>query len=156
MDTGPARWSCSAAPSGRLLGLLAAAAFLCAALTGNSFSLHVGMTAGAPEFTVAADRVTNAFVGSGDVLERVHELAPDTAMPMPVGSDAQHLMHLIGACLAVLAAAVLLLRLLLQGRSLLGSYPAVIAVPRPLTPRRGGWWSPPPPSPPTSSPVIRT
>jgi hypothetical protein len=114
------------------------------------------MTAGTPESTVAADRVTNAFVGSGDVLERVHELAPDATMPMSVGSDAQHLMHLIGACLAVLAAAALLLRLLLQGRSLLGSYPAVIAVPRPLTPRRGGSWSPPPPSPPTSSPVIRT
>lgn len=156
MDTGPACSSCSAAPGGRLLGLLAAAAFLLAALTGNSFSLHVGMTADASESTVAADMATNAVAGSSAVLERVHEVAPATAMPMPVGSDAQHLMHLVGACLAVLAAAALLLRLLLQGRSLLGSYPAVIAVPHPLTPRRGGSWSPPPPSPPTSSPVIRT
>ncbi|GAB2750459.1 hypothetical protein GCM10027273_31400 [Nocardioides pakistanensis] len=156
MDTGPARSSFAASPSGRLLALLAAAAFLLAALTGNSFPLHVGMTAGAPESTVAADMVTNALAGSGAVLERVHKVAPATAMPMPVGSEAQHLMHLVGACLAVLAAAALLLRLLLQRRSLLGSHPAVIAVPRPLTPRRGGLWSPPPPSPPTSSPVIRT
>ena len=156
MDARPAPWNCSAAPSGRLLGLLAAAAFLVAALTGNSFSLHVGLTAGAGESTVAADRATGAVAGSGAVLERVHEVAPATAAPMPAGSDAQHLMHLIGACLAVLAAAALLLRLILQRRSLLGGHPAVIAVPRTLTPRRGGSWSPPPPSPPTSSPVIRT
>lgn len=158
MDTGPARWTYSAAPSGRLLALLAAAAFLIAALTGNSFSLHVGMTADASESTVAADRVTHAVAGSGAVLERVHEVAPDAAMPMPmpVGSDAQHLMHLIGACLAVLAVAALLLRVLFQGRSLLGGHLAVTAPSRSLIPRAGGSWSPPPPSPPTSSPVIRT
>lgn len=156
MDAGPARWSCSTAPTGRLLALLAAAAFLLATLAGNSFSLHVGMTAGTSESTVAAGMVTKAVAGSGVVLERVHEVAPATAIPMSVGSDAQHLMHLIGACLAVLAAAALLLRLLLHRRWLVGGHPAVIAVPRPRTPRRGGSWSPPPPSPPTSSPVIRT
>lgn len=155
MDTGPARSSCSAAPAGRLLGLLAAAAFLFAALTGNSFSLHVGMTADAPESTVAADTVTNAAAGSGTVLERVREMAPDAAMPMTVGSDAQHLLHLIGVCLVVLAAAALFLRLLLLGRSLLDGDPAVTALPRPNL-RPGGSWSPPPPSAPTSSPVIRT
>lgn len=158
MDAGTARWSCSAAPSGRLLALLAAAAFLLAALTGNSFSLHVGMTSGPSESTVAANRVTNAVAGSGAVLERVHEVAPDAAMPMPmpVGSDAQHLMHLVGACLAVLAVAVLLLRLLFLGRSLLGGHLAGTAHSRSLVPRAGGSWFPPPPSPPTSSPVIRT
>jgi hypothetical protein len=157
MNAATARWSRSAAPSGRLPALLAAAAFLLAALTGNSFSLHVGMTANASEVAVAVDRVSDAVAGSGAVFgPGVGDVSHDAAAPMPVGSDAQHLMHLIGACLAVLAAAALFLRLFSQGPALLGSHPAVTALPRLLTPPPGGSWSPPPPSPPTSSPVIRT
>lgn len=157
MDALTARWSCTAALPGRFLALLAAAAILIAALTGNSFSLHGGMAASAYESSVAAaDRLTDVRAASEAVIASVHEGAPDAAMPMPVGSDAQHLMHLIGACLAVLAAAALLLRLLFRGRSLRGGYAAGTAPSRPLVPSGGGSWSPPPPSPPTSSPVIRT
>lgn len=156
MNAGTARWTCSAAPSGRLLAILAAGAFLVAALTGNSYSLHVGMTTSVPEAAVAVDGVSDAVGVTGSIVEGVGDVAPDAAAPMPVGSDAQQLMHLIGACLAVLAAAALFLRLFFQGRALLGSHPAVTALPRPLTTPPGGSWSPPPPSPPTSSPVIRT
>lgn len=156
MDAGPVPRSFSAAPSGRLLALLAAAAFLLAALTGNSFSLHVGVTASAPEAAIAVDGVTDAVAGTGAVLDRVGDVAPDAPALAPVGSDAQQLMHLIGACLAVLAAAALFLCLFVLVRARLGSHPAVTAFPRLLAPRPAGLWSPPPPSPPTSSPRIRT
>lgn len=156
MKAGTARWTCSAAPLRRLLGLFAAAAFLFAGLTGNSFSLHVGMTASASEAAVAVDRAAVAGAGTGAGSNAVSDATPDATAPMPVGTDAQHLMHLIGACLAVLATAASFLRLFSQARALLGSHPVVTALPRPLTPRPGGSWSPPPLAPPTSSPVIRT
>jgi hypothetical protein len=157
MNAGTARWTYSAAaPSGRFLAVVAAAAFLIAGLTGNSFSLHVGMTASASEAAFAVDRAADAVAGTGAGSNAVSDAAPDATAPMTVGSDALHLMHLIGACLAVLAAAASFLRLFSQARALLGSHPAVTALPRPLTPPPGGSWSPPPPSPPTSSRVIRT
>ena len=141
------------------MGLLAAAAFLLAGLTGNSLSLHVGMTTMAPGAATAADvevmpaplvAVTSAFP------EAVGDASADPATPMPISSKAHHLMHLLGACMAVVAAAALLLSLHFRSRVVSGSYAAGIAVPRLVTPTALGAWCPPALSPPTSSPVIRT
>lgn len=157
MDARSVFGSSAAAPSGRLPALLAAAAFLLAAVTGNSFALHVGMTSSPPEAAVAVDSISDAAAGTVAVLDAgVGDVLPDTPVLMPVGSDAQHLMHLLGACLAVLAAAALCLRLCALVRALLGGHPAVTALPRLVAPRPTGSWCPPPPCPPTSSPVIRT
>lgn len=146
----------SAAPVGRLVAVLAAAAFLLAALTGNSFSLHVGMTDMAPAATTAADLSDTPAASAGvtsSARDATGHASADAATPMPIGSDAQHLMHLLGACLAVIAAAALLL---LVSRVPGGGYLAVAAVPRLDAVPAQREWSPPALSPPTSSPVIRT
>lgn len=153
MNAETARWTCSAAPSGRLLAVFAAAAFLLAGLTGNSFSLHVGMTSSAHVAAVAVDHVDDDTAWTPAVLEVARG---ESAAPVSVGSDGQRLMHLIGACLAVLALAVLLLRLLLWSRFPETGYPSLTALPRIVRPLPDGSWTPPPPVPPRSSPVIRT
>lgn len=148
----------SAAPVGRLVAVLAAAAFLLAALTGNSFSLHVGMTDTAPAATIAAGLSDTPAASAGitsSARDATGHASADAATPMPIGSDAQHLMHLLGACLAVVAAAALLLMLLVS-RVPGGGYLAVAAVPRLAAMPARREWSPPALSPPTSSPVIRT
>lgn len=143
--------SSSVSPTGRLLALVAAAAILLAALSGNSFSLHAGMSTMADDLATVADEVVHAGV-TGDV----GEATAGPATPLPLGSDAQHLLHLLGACLAVVAAATLALLWLLQRGRPSGGYPAVTAVPRPVPAPEVAERRPPALSPPTSSPVIRT
>lgn len=151
-----ARRNRSTASMGRLLALFVAVAFVLTMLTGNSFALHVGMTAGSPPATASADPVSDVVAGMPGVADLSDEGSGDAAALMPVSSDLQHLIHLIGACLAVLAVAAMLARLLFLNRALTGGLPAVTALPRPLMRAGTGEWLPPPPSPPTSSPVIRT
>ena len=145
-------------PGGPLVALLTLAVVLLGSLTGNAFSMHAGMemhssVSGAlqaenPSSVVAAEVAT--------VAESGRHLIADVAGPMlPTSSDAQHLMHLVGACLALLAAAVVLILSVLQrhldrhGDSApLPSYGITL-----LTPAT---WVPPSLDPPTSSPVIRT
>lgn len=148
----------SSALSGRLLLMLAAAAFVIATLTGNSFSMHVGMaaTASADHVAGALDRVPHVAAEAATPPASVSSEMSDRAAPVTAGSDPQHLMHLIGACLAVLAAAAVLIWLSTVRRALMGGHPAVTGVPRATAPTLASSWSPPAPSPPTSSPVIRT
>lgn len=144
-------------PGGRLVALLTLSVVLLGSLTGNAFSMHVGM-----DMSSSVSGVTRAENPSGVVAAEVASIAEsgrhlvaDVAGPMvPTNWDAQHLMHLVGACLALLAAAVVL-HLLLRGRHLdrhdpapLPSYGITL-----LTPAT---WVPPSLDPPTSSPVIRT
>lgn len=150
--------SCASVPSGRLPLVLAAAAFVLAALSGNSFSLHIGMaaTAGAHDVAPGLDRASHVVAKTATTLTSVPGKLSDRGGPMTAGSDPQHVMHLVGACLAVLAAAAVLRWLTLVRRALTGGYPAVTGAPRPPAPVLARSWSPPAPSPPTSSPVIRT
>lgn len=156
MNVGCLRSSCLTAPVGRLLAVLVAAAFLLTVLTGNSFALHAGMTAGSPGVAVAGDHLSDAVAGMSGLAEVEDDVASDVPAVMQVGHDVQHLMHLIGACLAVLAAAAVLLWLVSLARALTGGYSAVTAQPRLVSRIDTGAWSPPPPSAPRSSPVIRT
>jgi hypothetical protein len=155
MNAGTMRWSCWAASSGRLLALVAAGAFLIAALTGNAFSLHLGMTASASDTAVAVDTFSHAAAVAGPLSDGVGDVASDASAPMPAGSHAQHLMHLIGACLAVIGIAVLVW-VLIWGRIAGPGHPFVTAIPRLVGPPPVGSWRPPPLVPPRSSPVIRT
>lgn len=160
MNAAAAPWSSSAAPAGRLVALLAAAAFVLAGVTGNSFSLHVGMTAMAPAAsTVAgvADSPTTLAAVTSASPAVIGEGSAEPATPMPSSSDAQHLMHLLGACLAIVAAGLLFLISLLTARQAPGAaFPALTAVTRRVSPVPRAAWRPLALSPPTSSPVIRT
>jgi hypothetical protein len=91
----------------------------------------------ASDTAVAVNTFSDAAAVTGPLLDGVGDVASDASAPMQAGSDAQHLMHLIGACLAVLAAGALFVLLFSQGRSLLGSHPAVTALPRLVTPPPG-------------------
>lgn len=155
MTAASTRLNAVTAPVGRLLGLLVAAAFLLAALTGNSFAVHVGMTSMSAATVVGADTTPHAVAGAPADRHDVRAASADPAV-LSAGSDLQHLMHLVGACLAVLAGAVLLLLLPRWGRDPADGYLSDTTPTRLFTPALRRSWSPPPPSPPTSSPVIRT
>lgn len=160
MNAASEPWSSSAAPAGRLVALLAAAGFFLAGLTGNSFSLHVGMTTMAPAAVTAADvddKQAALAAETSALPEAAGEASADPMPLMPISSDAQHLMHLLGACLAIVAAGLLLLvSLLATRRTRGGGLPAVAAVTRLVSPVPRSAWRPLALSPPTSSPVIRT
>lgn len=143
---------------GRLVALLTLAVVLLGSLTGNAFSMHVGMDMGSsvPGVTQAENLSGVVAAEAATIAESGRHLIADVAGPMvPNSSDAQHLMHLVGACLALLAAAVVLLLSVLRRRldrhgdsAPLLSYGITL-----LTPAT---WVPPSLDPPTSSPVIRT
>jgi hypothetical protein len=151
--------SSSAVRAGRLVGLLAATAFLLAALTGNSLSLHVGMTPMTPAAATGAEidhKPAPAVAAPSAAPEIVGDASGDPGTPLAINSKVHHLMHLVGACMAVVAAAALLMSLLFRSRVAGGGYAACIAVPRLVAPTALGALCPPALSPPTSSPVIRT
>jgi hypothetical protein len=153
--------SSSSALIGRLVALLAAAAFLMAGMTGNAFSLHVGMTtmtsSAAAPVTADFSEPNAATTATSLAVADVAGDDPVTAETPASGSaDGQRLMHLLGACLAVIAAAVALLALRSLCRLVGGSCTGIAARPVSVVPFRGGVWSPPPLSPPSVSPVIRT
>ena len=155
MRVASARSSAVTALVGRSLGLLVAVAFLLAALSGNSFAVHVGMTSMTSEPLAVADAASGSAGHTAAAAQDVRAAAADSAVP-PGGSDLMHLMHLLGACTAVLAGAVLLLRQRLWGREPADGYLPDAAPSRLVTPNPRGAWCPPPPSPPTSSAVVRT
>ena len=141
---------------GRLVALLTLAVVLLGSLTGNAFSMHVGMDMGPSVSVKQAENLSGVVAAeAATVAESGRHLVADVAGPMvPNSSDAQHLMHLVGACLALLAAAVVLLPLLLRhlGRR-------CDAAPLPsygMNLLTFAAWVPPSLDPPTSSPVIRT
>ena len=113
--------------------------------TGNSFAAHMGADAAPGHGTTAG-----AGPGGGTTAD-----AADRAGTVPHDAESSHVLHLLGGCIAVLGAALLLLG-------------AWVSRGRPLTPqpRAGGvvtpgrlaraWWRPPALSPPTTSPVLRT
>lgn len=158
MNRVPAPRSSPPVLGGRLVALLALSVVLLGSLAGNAFSLHVGMDMDSSVFGAA-----HAANPSGDVaadgvavVESGKRLVTDVAGPMlPTSADAQHAMHLLGACLALLAAALGLLLLLLRGRPNRGYDAAALPARGPNMLSFATWIPPSSLDPPTSSPVIR-
>ena len=110
--------------------------------TGNSFAAHMGADA-------TPGHGATAVTGPGE------DQTVDAAGTVPHDAESSHVLHLLGGCIAVLGAALLLLGAWVSRR-------------RPPTPQplAGGalpqgrlaraWWRPPALSPPTTSPVLRT
>lgn len=141
----------------RLVALLTLAVVLLGSLTGNAFSMHVGMDMGPSVSVKQAENLSGVVAAeAATVAESGRHLVADVAGPMvPTSSDAQHLMHLVGACLALLAAAVVLL--LLLPRRYLGRHCDAAPLPSDgMNLLTFAAWIPPSLDPPTSSPVIRT
>jgi len=158
MKVARAPWSSPPALGGRLAALLTLSVVLLGSLTGNAFSMHVGMAMGSSVSGVTqAEHLSGVVAAEGaTVAESGRHLVADAAGPMvPTSSDAQHLMHLVGACLALLAAAIGLLLMLLRRH--VGRHLDIVLLPSygmNLLP--SAMWVPPSLDPPTSSPVIRT
>ena len=142
-----------------LAGCVLAALFVLAGASGdNLFARHVGMTTLVPVVVsaVAGDGGQAASsVGSGRDGEGLRGAGSDHGPGSENGSA--QLLHLLGACLSILAVGILLLR---QG----GMWRDPTRLLRALPSRRllvAHWratarGSPPPLSPPRASPVIRT
>jgi hypothetical protein len=145
-------------PLGRahvLAGCVLATLFILTGVSGdNLFARHVGMTASSATATPVAARDSAPATAPADVV------GIDTD-GVPTGSsqnsgDAAHLLHLLSACLTVLAGVSLLLQ---RCRRCPAAAPARHALSRLLV--TAHWvasarGSPPPLSPPRASPVIRT
>jgi len=156
MSGAPSPCSSPPAPGGRLIALLSLAVVLLAGLTGNSFSMHAGMSTKASATSVAQmDHVPGPVAAKTSIGAGTGSLAGAPKPMLPMSSDAQHLMHVLGACLALLAAA-LLLPLLLVSRLLVRSRAAAVTAPRLVSLATPVRWTPSALDPPTSSPVIRT
>lgn len=168
---------------GRLWVMLAVAPFVLGVLSGNVFALHAGMASLRPSLSVptataseasaplvvvgtpsrAQDpQATAATTGGTLTVAQVAKQAPagrGTHPPtaqLPASPRGWHLLHLVGACMAVLMAAVALLGGLVQARRtvydlLLRRLPLAW----PCSAARRFAWRPPPLWPPTSSPVVR-
>ena len=141
-----------------LAGCVLAALFVFAGASGdNLFARHMGMTTVAPAGVSAAtgEAMQAASVGFGRDGEGLRGAGSDHGPGSENGSA--QLLHLLGACLSILAVGILLLRrggmwreptrllTTLSSRRLLVAHWRATA--------RG---SPPPLSPPRASPVIRT
>ncbi|GAB3028855.1 hypothetical protein GCM10011376_15330 [Nocardioides flavus (ex Wang et al. 2016)] len=148
-------------PQGWLVACVMAALFVLMGASGDDvFARHVGMSASSSELLAESSGVGAATATT----ERPGDRA--TAGVAPVhgtgdttvdGRGAAHVLHLLGACVAVLVAGVLLLRargLCRWARRATSALSPRVALPAPWLAglRRG----PPRLSPPRSSPVIRT
>lgn len=142
-----------------LAGCVLAALFVLAGASGdNLFARHVGMATAAPALvSVAAGEAAHA--ASSVAIRGDGKGPPDAGSPHKPGSEnvGAELLHLLGACLSILAVGILLSR---RGRTWRDPTRLLRALPsrRLLAARwrataRG---SPPPLSPPRASPVIRT
>lgn len=143
---------------GRFVALLTLAVVLLGSLTGNAFSMHVGMDMGSSSSGVThADNLSGVMAAEvATIAESGRHLVTEAAgLMVPTSSEAQHLMHLVGACLALLAAAVGLLLMLLWRH--VDRHLDVVPLPSyGMNLLTSAMWVPPSLDPPTSSPVIRT
>lgn len=118
--------------------------------TGNTFAAHMGAGPDRAAHGAAAE----VAAGPGQVSRTA---VPDDATgTVPHDAGSSHVLHLLGGCIAVLGAALLLLGAWRssQTRPDLPVPSAVIAA---ATGHRArSWWRPPALSPPTTSPVLRT
>jgi len=144
----------------RLAALCALAVVSIAVLSGNVFSVHVGMAAVADQASLTSpnkpDQANLTSPRGGLSVSTIP--APRQEQPPQSNRDLQHLMHLMGACLGLLAAGGLLLALARRARQ---RFSDLIGFRRRVRVSDGQWppgrlWRAPPLSPPTSSPVIRT
>ena len=116
--------------------------------TGNTFAAHMG---------TGPDRAAHESAQAAAGLDQVSGATPGVATGIvPHDAGSSHVLHLLGGCVAVLGAALLLLGAWRSSR------------PRPDLPVRAlvaaaatghgarSWWRPPALSPPTTSPVLRT
>lgn len=142
-----------------LVGCVMAALFVLTGVSGDDvFARHVGMMASAPAVMPEAPRDTDRAVPAETIRQVTGDgLSARPGHPAGGGDGSAHLMHLLGACLAVLAFSLLLL---CRGRWALVTTRARRAL-RPRSPSASQWIasvreSPPPITPPRTSPVIRT
>jgi hypothetical protein len=141
-----------------LVGCVMAALFVLTGVSGDDvFARHVGMMASAPAVMPEAPRDTDRAVTTETLRQVTGDgLSARSSHPPGDGDGSAHLMHLLGACLAVLAFSLLLL--------CRGSWALWTRAKRALRPRppSAAQWiatvrgSPPPITPPRTSPVIRT
>lgn len=143
----------------RMLAVMAVTAWLATALTGNVRALHLGAEH-QPGATVTGASLLPTAVDPSTETAPAPVLAPMAAPAeaTPPHGTGQHMLHLLGACLGMLAGASAILPLLLRWAGFSDrarSRPP--GVTRALSPAvQRGAWRPPPLSPPTSSPVLRT
>ncbi len=144
---------------GPLAALMALTVVLLATLTGNAFSVHVGMTM-SPSAQQAPSANQAATVLTGDTSpvagSASTSLTGASEPTMPMSADGQHLMHTVGACLALLAAIVMLFPLPVRRRTVDLNDSVGAALKRLPDVFAAATWTLPALDPPTSSPVVRT
>jgi hypothetical protein len=142
-----------------LVGLLMAAIVVLTGVTGdNVFARHVGMTVAAPAKMPDSPRDAEQAVSSPTVRQDVGEAPPGAPSSQGAADDdVTHLLHLLGACLFILALSVLLWRRggwwLLSTRAQPAPFSRLLLHSHWRATARG---SPPALAPPRTSPVIRT
>lgn len=99
--------ACSpSALGGRLVGLLVLAVIVLGAVAGSSFSTHVGMSTAASG--VSDRHQDHAGVPAAASPQAKADEPAGVAAPVPTSAETHHLMHLLGACLALLVLALVL------------------------------------------------
>lgn len=108
--------------------------------TGNTFAAHMG---------TGPDLAGPGQVSGGAT-------PTDATGTVPHDAQGSHVLHLLGGCIAVLGAALILLGAWRDSRAR-PALPVPSAVTAAATGHRArSWWRPPALSPPTTSPVLRT
>jgi len=113
--------------------------------TGNTYAAHLDGGGDAHQGSAPV-----SVEATGDK-SAAHVRAPGS---VPHDADSSHVLHLLGGCIAVLGAALLLLGAWVSRErpaSAGSSTPGVITLDR----HARSWWRPPALSPPTTSPVLR-
>ncbi len=113
--------------------------------TGNSFAAHMGAD-------TAPGQGPTAVAGSGGGTTAG---TADGGGTVTHDAESSHVLHLLGGCIAVLGAALLLLGAWVARGRPPRPQPRAARVVAPGRPARA-WWRPPALSPPTTSPVLRT
>ncbi len=108
--------------------------------TGNSFAAHMGADTASGQGTTAGAGTTAGTA--------------DAAGIVPHDAESSHVLHLLGGCIAVLGAALLLLGAWVARGRPPRPQPRAARVVAPGRPARA-WWRPPALLPPTTSPVLR-
>lgn len=118
--------------------------------TGNTFAAHMGT---GPDLA-GPGAAAQAAAGPGQVSGGA--TPTDATGTVPHDAQGSHVLHLLGGCIAVLGAALILLGAWRDSRAR-PALPVPSAVTAAATGHRArSWWRPPALSPPTTSPVLRT